>query len=204
MRTGIMLDESSPTYSRLCPNWTASMQTPRQRNSRELNKEVRKGMKVIIVIINATLTCVESFLLPALATGYAELLVGSKELDLILNGLVSSISGIIVSPGSNSTSAVIGEGLQKLTTLNTLSEVDNTFWSRVKEFRVVMLLKTVLNWPTVTEGSHSSWVVSTEILRLLKSLLPWIKHIDGEFWEMSLNLVNKAFKVLLSVIDLTF
>jgi hypothetical protein len=130
--------------------------------------------------------------------------VGSKELDLILNGLVSSISGIIVSPGSNSASGVIGEGLRKLTTLNILCEVDDTFWSRVKEFRIVMLLKTVLNWPTVTEGCHSSWVVSTEILRLFKSLLLWIKHIDGDFWENILNMVNEAFKVLLAVIDLIF
>lgn len=109
-----------------------------------------------------------------------------------------------MSPGSNSTSAVIGEGLQKLTTLNTLCEVDNSFWSRVREFRIVMLLKTVLNWPTVTEGSPGAWVVSTEILRLLKSLLLWIKHIDGGFWEKSLNLVNKAFKVVLTVIGLIF
>jgi hypothetical protein len=67
-----------------------------------------------------------------------------------------------------------------------------------------MLLKTVLNWPTATEDSPSAWVVSTEILRLLKSLLPWIKHIDGDFWEKSLNLVNKAFKVVPVVIDLIF
>lgn len=57
MPTDIMLDESSVTYFHLCPDWTASMQTPQQRNSGKLNKEVRKGTKVVvIVIINTILT----------------------------------------------------------------------------------------------------------------------------------------------------
>ena len=149
-------------------------------------------------ITDATLILGEGFLLPSLATGYAELLVGSKELDLILNGLVSSISGIIVSPTSGSAFTVTGDGLPKLTTLNTLCEVDDTFWSRVKEFRIVMLLKTLLNWPSVMDRFPGSWVVSTEILRLLRSLLPWIKHIDGDFWGKTLNLLNEAFEVRLA------
>ena len=138
------------------------------------------------------LTFEAGFLLPALVSGYAELLVGSKELDLLLNGFVSSISGIIASPESTTVSE---EGLQKLTTLNTMCEVDDTFWSRVKEFRIVMLLKTVLDWHIVSSGSRNSWVVKTEILRLLRSLLPWIKHIDGDFWGKGLNLLNEALKV---------
>jgi len=129
--------------------------------------------------------------LPALVSGYAELLAGSKELDLLLNGFVSSISGIIASPEST---IVSEEGLQKLTMLNTMCEVDDTFWSRVKEFRIVMLLRTVLDWPTITGGSPNSWVVRTEILRLLRSLLPWINHIDGDFWGKGLNVLNEALE----------
>jgi hypothetical protein len=57
MPTDIMLDESSVTYFHFCPDWMASMQTPQQRNSRKLDKEVRKGTKVVvIVIINTILT----------------------------------------------------------------------------------------------------------------------------------------------------
>jgi hypothetical protein len=57
MPTGIMLDESSATYFHFYPDWTASMQTPQQRNSKELNKEIRKGIKVVVItIINVILT----------------------------------------------------------------------------------------------------------------------------------------------------
>lgn len=151
----------------------------------------------MVDIIFLTLTLVGHFLLPALVLGYAELLVGSKELDLLLNGLVSSTSGIIASPGST---AVAEEGLLKLTMLNAMCEVDDTFWSRVKEFRIIMLLKTVLNWPT---DLANSWVVITEILRLVRSLLPWIKHVDGDFWERGLNLLKEALEVVPSDTRLT-
>jgi hypothetical protein len=113
----------------------------------------------------------------------------------VLNGLVSSISGIIVTNDSNSNSAVGEEGLVKLTMLNTVCEVDDVFWSKVKEFRIVMLLKTVLNWPSAVEGSQVSRVVSTEILRLLRSLFPWIKHINGDFWEKAVHVLKDALQV---------
>jgi hypothetical protein len=129
------------------------------------------------------------------ALGYAELLVGSKELDLILNSLVSSVSGIIPTIGSNSTSAIVGEGLQKLTLLNTLEGVDDTFWSRVKEFRIMMLFKTVLQWSVTVKDLEVSWVVSTEALRLMRSLLPWIKHINGDFWENGITVLKEALEV---------
>lgn len=131
----------------------------------------------------------------ALVTGNAELLTGSNELDLILNGLVSSISGIIATNGTSSSPAILDEGLQKLTALNTLSEVDESFWSRVKEFRIVMLVKTILDWPSAVLRSSNSWIVTTEILRLLRSLLVWIKHIDGDFWEKMTVLLKDALFV---------
>ena len=163
------------------------MQSRLLNNSRK--SKVKEGMRVDTIIAALTL---DGFLLPALATGYADFLVGSKELDLILDGLVSSISGIIV----NTPSTTVGEaGLMKLTTLNTLCEVDDTFWSRVKESRIVMLLKTVLNWPSATDGSSISWVLSTELLRFLRSLLPWIQHIDGDFWKRGLKLLTEALEV---------
>jgi hypothetical protein len=135
------------------------------------------------------------FLLPALAVGYSELAMGSRELDLILNSLLSSISGINKTTGETSASAV-EEGLWMLTLLNTMSEVDETFWSRVKEFRIVMLVKTVLSWPNVVEHTSTSWVVSTEILRLLRPLVRWIKDIDGDFWEKAVDLLKHSLKVL--------
>lgn len=57
-------------------------------------------------------TNMHGFLVPALASGYTEL-PGSKELDLILNGIVSSITGIIVS-GPESASAVERDGMSLL------------------------------------------------------------------------------------------
>jgi hypothetical protein len=133
--------------------------------------------------------------LSSLVTGNAELLTGSNELDLILNGLVSSISGIIATNGTSSSPAILDEGLQKLTALNTLSEVDESFWSRVKEFRIVMLVKTILDWPSAVLRSSNSWIVTTEILRLLRSLLVWSKHIDGDFWEKLTVLLKDALLV---------
>ena len=136
-------------------------------------------------------------MLSALVVGNAELLAGSNELDLILNGLVSSISGIIYTNGSSSSHTVVTDGLRKLTALNTMSEVDETFWSRVKEFRIVMVVKTVLDWPNGVAGSSASWIISTEILRLMRSLLVWIKHLDGDFWEKMINLLQDALEVVL-------
>jgi hypothetical protein len=104
---------------------------------------------------------------------------GSKELDLILNGLVSSVTGINASAGAE---ALIQDGLPKLASLNVLSEVDDSFWNRVKEFRVIMLLRTTLNWVDALRDSSAHRLVSTEVLRLVKSLLPWIKHTEGDFW----------------------
>jgi hypothetical protein len=132
-----------------------------------------------------------------LVVGNAELLAGSNELDLILNGLVSSISGIIYTNGSSSSHAVVTDGLRKLTALNTMSEVDETFWSRVKEFRIVMVVKTVLDWPNGVAGSSASWIISTEILRLMRSLLVRIKHIDGDFWEKMIIVLQDALEVVL-------
>jgi hypothetical protein len=133
-------------------------------------------------------------------TGYAELLVGSEELDLLLNGLVSSISGIIASPGST---AVVQGGIKKLAILNAMCDVDDTFWSRVKEFRIIMLLKTVLDWPSAVEGSSHSWVVSTEVLRLLRSVIPWVKHVESDFWGKGLDLLKEALEVFPLVTGLT-
>lgn len=149
-----------------------------------------------VIVYSALLTSLDGFLLPALALGYAELLAGSKELDLILNSLVSSISGIVPTTGSNFASTIRDEGLKKLTLLNLLEGVDNTFWSRVKEFRIVMLLKTVLNWPAAVKGLEGSWVVSSEVLRLMRSLLSSIKHIDGDFWEKGLTAMKEALEVI--------
>jgi hypothetical protein len=170
-----------------------SMQGQLRTNSRRLVP--KENIKVNID--SAKLNSVGGFLLPAVVLGYAELLVGSKELDLLLNGIVSSISGI------NTSTAVVEEGLQKLTTLNTLCEVDDMCWSRVKEFRIVMLLKTVLNWWSVVKDSHESWVISTEVLQLMKSLFPWIKHIDGDFWARGMTLLKEALDVIPALIILT-
>lgn len=134
-----------------------------------------------------------------MALGYAELLVASNDLDLILNGLVSSISGIIPGSASGSASIIENEGLQKLTTLNILCEADETFWSRIKELRIVMILRAVFNWPTIVKDSPTSWIISTEILRLQRSLLPWIKHLDGDFWEKGMSLLKSSLEVFNSV-----
>ena len=66
-----------------------------------------------------------------------------------------------------------------------------------------MLLKTVLNWPSAVVGSPVSWLVSTEILRLMKSLLPWIKHVDGDFWEKAMQILKASLEVIDDVAVLT-
>jgi hypothetical protein len=135
---------------------------------------------------------ISGFLVPALVSGYSELLNGSKELDLILNGLVSSVSGINPSAGAE---ALIQDGLPKLASLNVLSEVDDSFWNRVKEFRVIMLLRTTLNWVDALRDSSAHWLVSTEVLRLVRSLLPWIKHAEGDFWQKIYTLLFDSLVV---------
>jgi hypothetical protein len=135
---------------------------------------------------------ISGFLVPALVSGYSELLNGSKELDLILNGLVSSVSGINASAGAE---ALIQDGLPKLASLNVLCEVDDSFWNRVKEFRVIMLLRTTLNWVDALQESSALWLVSTEVLRLVRSLLPWIKHAEGDFWQKIYFLLFDSLEV---------
>ena len=64
------------------------------------------------MIVYSTLNALTlgGFLLPALALGYSEL-AGSRELDLILNGLISSVSGIIASE-QNPNLAIRQEGFR--------------------------------------------------------------------------------------------
>jgi hypothetical protein len=82
-----------------------------------------------------------------------------------------------------------GTGLEQLTTLNTMCQSDLMFWARVQESRIVMLVNTLLPWPTKVSGSASLWIVGTEILRLMKSVLPFIQHLNGDFWgPLMLNL----------------
>lgn len=125
--------------------------------------------------------------------GYAEPLFLSAELDLTRNSLVSSISGIIAN-SSNDNTAVTGEGLQKLSMLNVMLEDDDVFWSKVKEFRRVMLLKTVLNWPNAVKESQLSWIVSTEVLQLFRSLLPW-GPMPGDLLEKGISVLKDSLQV---------
>ena len=128
-----------------------------------------------------------------MVSGYSELLSHSKELILLLNGLVSSISGIIA--GTATTSTILGEGLQKLSALNTMSEEVDSFWASLKQFRVLMLIRTILQWRDVVTDTQASWIVSTELLRLIRSLVPSIKHLNGDFWEKAFDLLRSSLDV---------
>ena len=158
--------------------------------SLEIKEAKGPGSRTPLCLGNTHL--ISGFLLAALASGYSELLNGSKDLELILNGLVSSISGITASGGVQ---ALIQDGLPKLASLNILCEVDDSFWNRVKEFRVVMLLRTTLNWVNALLESSVHWLVSAEVLRLVRSLLPWIKHSEGDFWEKIYSLLYDSLEV---------
>jgi hypothetical protein len=105
---------------------------------------------------------------------------------------VSSISGINASAGAE---ALIQDGLPKLASLNVLCEVDDSFWNRLKEFRVIMLLRTTLNWVDALRESPAHWIVSAEVLRSVRSSLPWIKHTEGEFWEKIYTLLFDSLLV---------
>jgi hypothetical protein len=144
----------------------------------------------------------EGFLFPALASGYAELLIGSKELYLQINSLISSISGITVM--NDPVAAIESTGLKKLSTLNAICEVDPWFWVTVREFRILMLVRTVLDWRRPLTDTPSSWIVSTEILRLMRSLLAHINHLEGDFWEKTLNAMVDAVEVIRMLDDVEF
>lgn len=139
-----------------------------------------------------------TFLIPALAVGYAEQLFLSAELDLTRNTLVSSISGIVA---SFSNRIATGEGLQKLAMLNTILGDDDEFWSKVREFRRFMLLRTVLNWPGLVSHSQISWVVSTEVLQIFRFLLPWSPIsrdiLELGFFRLRNSLQVKSFRLWL-------
>lgn len=130
------------------------------------------------------------FLTCAISSSYADLLVAQSEHDYILNRLVSSISGIMTtSTDAKIIDKIEGTGLEQLTTLNTMCQSDLMFWARVQESRIVMLVNSVLPWPTQVSGSASLWIVGTEILRLMKSVLPFIQHLNADFWNpLMLNL----------------
>lgn len=133
-----------------------------------------------------------SFLTCAVATSYAEKLAGQKELDLVLNGLVSSISGII----ANGSDTIQTDGLTKLATLNTICQADESFWSRIKEFRIIMLVKTVLNWPGDVIDPMYTWILSTELLQLMRSLLPFVQHVEGDFWGNMMHILKDSLEVV--------
>lgn len=126
--------------------------------------------------------------------GYAEPLFLSAELDLTRNSLVSSISGIIANSSNDNMAVITGEGLQKLAMLNVMLEDDDVFWSKVKEFRRVMLLKAVLNWPNAVKESQLSWIVSTEVLQLFRSLLPW-GPMPGDLLEKGIGVLKDSLQV---------
>jgi hypothetical protein len=59
-----------------------------------------------------------------------------------------------------------------------------------------MLVKTVVSWPRAVIGTPISWIVTTEVLRLMRTLLPWIKHVDGDFWEKGIEIVKESLEVI--------
>jgi len=132
-----------------------------------------------------------TFLIPALAVGYAEPLFLSAELDFTRNSLVSSISGIIA---SFSLDNATGEGLQKLAMLNAILGDEDEFWSKVTDFRRHMLLRTVSNWPSLVIRTQLSWVVSTEVLQLFRFLLPW-SRMPGDILETGFSLLKNSLQV---------
>jgi len=132
--------------------------------------------------------------LPAVVVGYGELLSLSKDLTFLLNGLVSSVSGIIA--GTTPLSTIQGDGLQALSALNTMSEGNEGFWSSMKAFRILMLIRTILRWTEAVVDSPSAWIVSTELFRLMKSLLPAIKELNGDFWETVIELLKSSLEVI--------
>ena len=88
-----------------------------------------------------------------------------------------------------------GSGLEKLATLNTICQTHELFWSRVQESRIVMLVKTVLPWPLKVTDSASSWIVRTEVLRLMRSVMPFIQHITGDFWDPLMLTLSESLRV---------
>jgi len=78
--------------------------------------------------------------------------------------------------------------------LNVMLEDDDVFWSKVKEFRRVMLLKTVLDWPNAVKESQLLWIVSTEVLQLFRFLLPW-GPTPGDLLEKGIGLLKDSLQV---------
>ena len=108
-------------------------------------------------------------------------------MNLLLNSLVSSITGI---------RTATDEGLQKLATLTFVCESHYGAFSELKEFKNIMLMKTVLGWFKGVNESENSWVLTTEILRLFRLMFPSISHVDGEFWQQIIVILKAALEEL--------
>ena len=108
-------------------------------------------------------------------------------MTLVLNSLVSSITGI---------RTATEEGLQKLATLTVIWEIHLGEFSLDKKIKNIMLLKTVLGWFNGVNESETSWVLTTEILRLFRFMFPAIKYVDGDFWEKMIVVLKAALEEL--------
>jgi hypothetical protein len=80
--------------------------------------------------------------------------------------------------------------------LNTICQIDEGFWYRLKEVRRVMLVRNIVSWPRAVIGTQISWIVTTEVLRLMRTLLPSTRHIGDAFWGGVIEIAQKSLEVI--------
>lgn len=128
----------------------------------------------------------------AILTGLGESLERTQEAEKLRNGLASDITGI---PASKAGEA----GLRKIVLLNAALPKPGQETPPLPQQRAIFLIKHLLSWfedeAFAVNPSHS---VIVEASKVIATVLPVVKELYGEHWELLCEYVANCWAVCLS------
>lgn len=125
----------------------------------------------------------------AILTGLGELLERTQEAEKLRNGLASDITGI---PASKAGQA----GLRKIVLLNAALPKPGQDTPPLPQQRAIFLIKHLLSWfEDEAFAVNPSYSVIMEASKAIATILPVIKELYGEHWELLCEYVANCWAV---------
>jgi len=125
----------------------------------------------------------------AILTGLGELLERTQEAEKLRNGLASDITGI---PASKAGEA----GLRKIVLLNAALPKPGQDTPPLPQQRAIFLIKHLLSWfEDEAFAVNPSYSVIVEASKAIATILPVIKELYGEHWELLCEYVANCWAV---------
>ncbi|CUS15547.1 unnamed protein product [Tuber aestivum] len=129
----------------------------------------------------------------ALLTGLGESLEHTKEAERLRNGLASDITGIVASRA--------GEvGLRKIVLLNAALPKPGQDILPLPQQRAIFLIKHLLSWfEDEAFAVNPSYSVIAEASKAITTVLPVVKELYGEHWELLCEFVANCWEMCTTV-----